>query len=189
MNKRNWIFFFSLFLCHCTTPPPDQSEKKPTPLPRSQVSYDDSTDNLTPYNDIDILALTNELNMSRPIERIGYQEQSFNTCEVQANRSKSPSCKQLYLGQLNFQAMCRQSTGTVSRVTLTPLHKPRLRWKKGYKRGLTSTNSKGYGNLLFLSNRSSRNGHLYLYLGSKIARKKLQDRWKLILPRSWCNHP
>ena len=84
--------------------------------------------------------------------------------------------------------MCRNSTGTVQSVTLTPLFSNKLRWKNKHgKRGLTSTDGRGYGSLGFISSNPANNGYLYLYLGSKIARKRFRDKWKLILPMSWCD--
>ncbi len=124
--------------------------------------------------------------MDHPMSRLGFEEKSFNTCKVESNRSPKPLCQQLYVARLNFQVMCRNSTGTVERVTLTPLNSTKLRWKKGSKRGFTSTNSSGFGRLGFVTSYPSINGHLYLYLGSKIARKRFRDQWKLILPQSWC---
>ena len=178
-----WILFLGLFIGACSTTPPTPKVY----LPKSQSSYSDKSYRSKKYNDIDVNALLTELKLDHPLEDIGYQERAFNTCGIDANRSKNPSCKRLYVGRLNFQVMCRDSTGTVSKVRLTPLNSKKLRWKKmGGKRGLTSTNSRGFGSLGFVSPYSSRNGHLYLYLGSKIARKRFNDRWKLILPKTWC---
>lgn len=168
--------------CQCTTTP----ETPKVFLPKSQSSYSDRDHTTERYNDIDVNALLAELNMDHPIETIGFQERAFNTCQVASNRSQSPSCQQLYVARLNFQVMCRDSTGTVERVNLTPLNSQRLRWKKGAKRGVTSTNSSGFGSLGFVTRYPSSDGHLYLYLGSKIARKRFRDQWKLILPKSWC---
>lgn len=124
--------------------------------------------------------------MDHPLEKLGFQERSFNTCKVNSNKSPKPLCQTLYVARLNFQVMCRDSTGTVQRVNLTPLHSRKLRWKKGRKRGRTSTNSAGFGSMGFVTDYPSINGHLLLYLGPKIARKRFRDNWKLILPKSWC---
>ncbi len=172
-----------LALCHCTTPPP---EKQEVLLPKSQSSYVGAPSISQQHNDIDVNALLHELEMNHPLETLGFQEKAFNTCEVKSNRSTAPLCKRLYVARLNFQVMCRESTGTVQKVNLTPLNSQKLRWKNGARRGFTSTDDRGYGSLGFVTRRPSSNGHLYLYLGSKIARKRFRDRWKLILPKSWC---
>lgn len=178
------LYSLLLFLCHCATDPEPVANKEY--LPKSQSSYVNQNHNSTRYNDIDLNALLDELNMNHPLETLGFQEQAFDTCQVSSNRSKTPYCQKLYVARLNFQVMCRDSTGTVEKVNLTPLTSQRLRWKRGRKRGLTSTNSQGYGSLGFVTRHPSKNGHLYLYLGSKIARKRFLDKWKLILPKSWC---
>jgi hypothetical protein len=178
------VFFLvlTLVLVNCTTTP----EKPPEFLPKSQSSYNNQDNRSSRYNDIDVNALLTEVGLDHPLEQIGFQERAFNTCQVAANRSKRPLCQRLYVTRLNFQVMCRHSTGTVERVRLTPLTSQKLRWKKDRKRGFTSTNRSGFGSLGFITPYSSRNGHLYLYLGSKIARKRFLDQWKLILPHSWC---
>ncbi len=174
-----------LVLCQCSTTPPPEKE---VILPKSQSSYSNRDFRSNTYNDIDLNALLSELHLDHPVENIGFQERSFNTCQVEANRSKRPYCENLYVARLNFQVMCRDSTGTVERVNLTPLYSSQLRWKGASKRGITSTNSRGFGSLGFVTKTPSSSGHLYLYLGHKIARKRFRDRWKLILPQSWCDH-
>ena len=180
---KSFLFFLSLLcLSNCTTTP-----KKPKVLlPKSQSSYVNRDNYSSRYNDIDVNALLTELKMDHPMENLGFQERSFNTCKIKSNRSQKPHCERLYVARLNYQVMCRDSTGTVERVNLTPLKSQRLRWKKGGKRGLTSTNSSGFGRLGFITKYPSKNGALYLYLGHKIARKRFKDKWKLILPKSWC---
>lgn len=127
--------------------------------------------------------------MDQPINNLGFQEKSFNTCSIESNRSKSPHCQRLYVSRLNFQVVCRDSTGTVERVNLTPLTSDRLRWKKqGGKRGLASTDNDGFGRLGFITKRPSEHGYIYFYLGSKIARKRFKDNWKVVLPKNWCQH-
>jgi hypothetical protein len=180
--KKLALFVGLLSLCHCESTP----EKKKILLPKSQSSYSTQTQTRSLYNDIDVNALLVELGMDHPMEQVGFTERPFNTCQVKANRSPRPQCQRLYVTRLNFKLMCRHSTGTVERVNLTPLFTRKLRWKGGRMRGYTSTNSKGFGSLGFITPTSSRYGHLYLYLGSKIARKKFQDQWKLVLPESWC---
>lgn len=185
MKYLRFLSFLSFLalLCQCSTTP-----KEPKIiLPKSQSSYSTKGSGSDRYNDIDLNHLYMEMNMDHPVEDLGFQERSFDTCEVEANKSKKPFCQTLYVARLNFQVMCRDSTGTVERVNLTPLARKRLRWKGGLKRGSTSTNSKGFGSLGFISRRPASHGHLYLYLGSKIARKRFQDNWKLILPKNWCS--
>lgn len=184
LSKTILFCFLIVFCCHCTTTPPP--EKPRYTLPKSQATYKSQSPRSHRYNDIDVNALMQELDMDSPIEAIGFQENAFNTCQIRSNRSKAPLCQKLYLGRLNFQVMCRQSTGTVEKVHLTPLNSEKLKWKKGGKRGKTATNASGFGSLSFVTRKPSQQGHLYLYLGSKIARKRLKDRWKLILPQSWC---
>lgn len=171
-----------LLLCNAcvTTPETDEPD-----LPKSKSSYP-NLDQRKSYNDIDILSLVRELEMDAPLQEIGFQEKSFNTCEVQSNRSEKPICQRLYLGKLNFQVMCRDSTGTVEKVNLEPLDHGNLKWKRGTHRGYARTNSMGYGSIEFVSTSSNMNQALYIYLGRKVARKSLKDMWKLILPKNWC---
>ena len=183
--KSFYLLLLLLFFAACSTTPP---KKTKVYFPKSQSSYSDKKSYGNRYNDIDVNALVEELDLNYPLSRLGYEERGFNTCKIKSNKSTSPSCKNLYLTRLNFQVMCRDSTGTVEKVNLTPLHSRKLRWKKkGGKRGVTATNSRGFGSLGFISNYPAKNGYLYLYLGSKIARKRFLDNWKLILPKSWCD--
>lgn len=174
-----------LICCQCSTTP---EKEKTVFLPPSESTYQSNPSSGNRYNDINLNDLFHELNMSHPLEKLGYQEKSFNTCQIQSNKSQRPLCKKMYVSRLNFHVMCRDSTGTVEKVTLEPLSQKMLRWKGGPKRGRTSTDSRGYGSLGFVSKYPSSNGHLYFYLGSKIARKRFKDNWKLILPKSWCDH-
>lgn len=171
-----------ILLVQCTSTPQASKEY----LPKSQSNYTSRTNYTQKHNDIDVNALLEELGMDHPQHQVGYTEKSFNACKVESNRSKNPSCERLYVSRLNFQVMCRDSTGTVERVNLTPLNSGKLRWKRQGQRGYTSTNTQGYGSLGFVTPYSTRNGFLYLYLGNKIARKRFKDQWKLILPMSWC---
>lgn len=180
------FLFLTLLLQACTSTPPPKPKKRI--LPKSQSSYSDRNYRAQKYNDIDINELLIELGMDHPMESVGFREKSFNTCQIESNHSPQPECQRLYISRLNFQVMCRNSTGTVQSVTLTPLFSNKLRWKNKHgKRGLTSTDGRGYGSLGFISSNPANNGYLYLYLGSKIARKRFRDKWKLILPMSWCD--
>lgn len=182
------VILLSIFLCQCSTTP--EPEELPD-LPKSNSSYinnNPTSKKPNSYNDIDVHALVNELNMNSPFNKIGFTEKSFNSCQVKSNRSRNPKCKRLFLGKVNYHVMCRRSTGTVEKVSLRPLTKSLLRWKRGPYRGTTSTNSKGFGTIYYISRSPSRNKALYLYLGKKVARKRLQDMWKLILPNSWCSY-
>lgn len=187
MKLLFWCFLFlTLLLQACASTPPPKPKKKF--LPKSQSSYSDRNYRVQKYNDIDVNELLVELGMDHPMESVGFREKSFNTCQIESNHSPAPQCQQLYISRLNFQVMCRNSTGTVQSVQLTPLFSNKLRWKNKHgKRGLTSTNGRGYGSLGFISQYPANDGYLYLYLGSKIARKRFQDKWKLILPMSWCD--
>jgi hypothetical protein len=179
-----FLILISLQLIKCSSTP--EVVEPDIDLPKSHSNYVKSEVNSSAYNDIDITTLIEELEVNHPLSTLGYQERSFNSCSVKANRSTQPYCQQLYLGRINYQVMCRDSTGTVDRVTLTPLYSQKLRWKSGVIRGETKTNASGFGQVGFISPNSTAFGHLYLYLGSKIARKQFRDNWKLILPKSWC---
>lgn len=170
--------------CSSTT---EIDEGEVAELPVSKSVYQNTNKSTQNYNDIDVNALLHELQLNHPVEQIGFQEKSFNTCQISSNRSPKPDCQTLYIGRLNFHAMCRDSTGTVETVQLTPLTTQNLSWKNGQKRGLTQTNNNGFGSLDFITPQSSRNGHLYLYLGNKVARKRFLDKWKMVLPGNWCS--
>jgi hypothetical protein len=139
------------------------------------------------YNQINIPALVAELKLDYPLNQLGFREQSFDTCAIESNLSSKPQCQRLYLVRVNYHILCRNSTGTVDRVRLTPMDRRKLSWKyKGF-RGLTTTTSQGMGSVGFISPKSSLNGHLYLYKGRRVARKSFQDQWKMVLPKEWCD--
>lgn len=185
MKTRAFFILISLsLLTSCTTTP----EEKPrqTYLPKSEVTYFKKDRQKKTYNRIDVPELMEELEMNSPPENVGYVEKSFNTCEVDANKSDHPSCQKLYLSRLNYQVVCRDSTGTVEKVNLTPMDSQKMRWRSPGKRGYTKTDKNGYGQVGFISRRPASQSYLYLHLGSKIARKRFKDNWKLVLPKSWC---
>lgn len=186
INRSFFIFLTSFCIFGCQHSP----EKKQTNihLPKSEVQFYNSKKTSEQYNDIDIPALIEELKMNTPIEKIGYQEKAFDTCSIESNRSSAPLCQKLYLSHLNYQVMCRESTGTVNKVNLTPLSTQAMRWRSPGKRGYTKTNQQGYGQVGFISSNPASASYLYFYLGSKIARKRFSDQWKLILPKNWCQH-
>jgi len=182
------ILLYALFFLFlgCATDPVVQ-ENQDEPFPKSPPSvYTQYKTVENQYNDIDLNSLSQELNMGRGIQTLGYDEKLFNTCKVKSNKSPRPYCENLYFSQLHFQMMCRDSTGTVDTVQLTPLFSDQLRWKSHGHKGFTQTNSQGFGRLDFVSKQSARQDHLYFYIGNKIARKSLKDFWKLILPQAWC---
>ncbi|MCB0377706.1 MAG: hypothetical protein KDD33_04375 [Bdellovibrionales bacterium] len=180
------LFIFSgLLLCHCTTTP--DPEKETLNLPKSPIGRRYVKRPRT-YNNINTMELMDELGVSKNWRNLGYYEKPFNACQVKANKSPNPSCEDLYLGVVNFHVMCRDSTGTVEKVNLFPLHSTDIRWKRGTHKGRTVTDKDGFGSVQFITRNSSRNASMYLYLGRKVARKQFKDYWKLILPMSWCNH-
>ncbi len=174
-----------LFFSGCVTDPVIEKDDSEL-LPKSQSVYTNHVPQENQYNDIDMFSLANELNMSGNTKKLGYEEKIFNTCQIKSNRSPRPYCENLYFSQLHFHLMCRDSTGTVETVRLTPLSSNKLRWKSHGHRGLTQTNSQGFGKLDFVSKNSALRDHLYFYIGNKIARKSFNDYWKLILPQAWC---
>jgi hypothetical protein len=181
------IFQLVWMVLGCATLPPEaQKPQSLQILPESEKVFVQTPDVNGSFNQIDVEQLLHELDMDRPLSQLGFQEKSFNTCEIKSNNSTRPLCQRLYLVRLNFHILCRDSVGTVSTVNLQPFHSNRLRWRQQGFRGVTSTTPSGFGSLGFISPHSSAAGHLYFYLDGKIARKSLRDNWKLVLPQSWC---
>lgn len=186
LSRISSLLVFVLSITACVTDP-EPKEIEADSLPKSPSVYLRTNPLQNQYNDIDLNALSIELNMTNSFDQLGYQEKLFNTCEIKSNRSPRPFCENLYLSQLHFQMMCRDSTGTVEKVTLEPLISDQLRWKSRNIKGSARTNNEGFGRLDFISKQSSHKEALYFSIGNKMARKSFKDYWRLILPKNWCN--
>lgn len=186
--RRTQALLCLVFIVRCGSTPKIEDVKRAS-LPPSEAEYRHANPRNGKYNQIDVGALLYELNMDRPLTQLGFTEKSFNTCAIKSNQSPTPYCQRLYLVRLNYQILCRKSTGTVTKVKLRPFYSKRLRWRHRGFRGQSETTQSGFGSLGFVSPKSAQQGRLYFYLDSKIALKRLSDNWKLVLPDSWCANP
>jgi hypothetical protein len=170
-----------LILWSCTSAP-----KKPEPTGK-YGTYRSSPNGMGQYNEIDIDNLMQELKIADNKVKVGYQEKSFDTCKVQSNFSSNPLCERLYLGVLHFQMVCRTNDAIVKRKDMLPLQSQNIRWKRGYLRGLASTDEQGYGTIKFITDVSSLFRPVIFRFQGHVVFKRLKDQWQMVLPNHWCD--
>ena len=190
MLKKNsilWILLF-YFVFGCT--PSKKRESSPEVKPVEQLgTYMGPRNSSGQHNSFSLGELQRELSMDRENSTLGYMERSFNTCQVQSNRSSSPRCVNLFYSSLNIKLGCRNNSGVVRSQNLVPLQVQSIRWKSGRHGGLVSTDALGFGQIRFVSHRSIKHSPMTLYVGSRMLYKRLKDSWGIVLPRKWCASP
>lgn len=169
MKKLCLFFSISLFLTSCATP-----SKPPATTVIGGV-------------EISIDTLKSKLGMQRDITDLGFEEESFDTCDFGIDQE--PSCKTNYLNIIHFRLQCRDSVGTVDSVTnieLIPVQSHHIRWKVGYFAGSTNTDSEGYGKVEFVSPGSSKSQRLSFRINQNSLGVTASEVSRIIVPKDWC---
>lgn len=171
-----------LALTACSTTP-----KAPAPVaPPPVVSADDGRE-----INIDFESIKRHLQMDRERTSLGLQEKSFNTCDTGYGYSKSQNCRQQNLTVIQFRLLCRDSEGTISTVLtesdLRPLERRSVRWNIRNSKGVTYTDSDGYGQILLASNASEKTQRVRIAIGNEFLYMRAGELQKVITPRPWCN--
>jgi hypothetical protein len=174
MTSKLLISLMALLLGACATQQQDEAifippyNPEATAIPRSDA------------------ALQSRLGMIRAINKLGFEERRFNPCEH--GLQQAPNCQSQYMTVLHFQLLCRDSTGTVSRVpnALTPLSKDYMTWKLAGKEGSTRTDVQGYGQLTMVSAKSTKGQRLILLIGKQFLGVTAEEASRLVLPKNFC---
>lgn len=174
MTSKLVLLMLTLILGACATQPKDELILIPPYNPEAAA---------IPRSDA---ALQSRLGMIRAINKLGFEEQRFNPCEQ--GLEQTPNCKQQYMTVVHFQLLCRDSTGTVSRVpnALTPLTRDQMTWKLSGKEGSTRTDVQGYGQVTLVSSRSAKGQRLILLIGKQFLGVTADEASRLVLPKNFC---
>ena len=170
---KKLVLFVAFLLSACsTTPKPeviDVGDYKAEEIPRFEAH------------------LQTRLGMVRAINSLGYEEQAFNPCQY--GLKSDAKCTKQYLTVLHFQLLCRDTEGTVTSapLTLTPITTDNINWKLVGKSGGTRTDAKGYGQLTFISPKSSKGQRLILRIGKQFLGFTASDMSKIVLPKNFCS--
>lgn len=174
--------FCLLILSACTTTAP---QKMPTPT-APPPPVDDGRD-----ANIDYESIKRHLHMDRERTALGIEEKSFNTCETGYGYSKSQRCRQQNLTVIHFRLLCRDSEGTISTVLtdadLRPLERRSVRWNIQNSKGVTYTDSDGYGQILMAFNGPQKSQRVRIAIGNEFLYMRAGELQKVITPRPWCD--
>lgn len=139
---------------------------------------------------VDEVALQRFLGLETPIERLGYAEKKFNTCNVGYGYSKVNNCRDCYFVVIQFQMLCRNSEGTVSEVVqssdLIKNANRSLRWDLKNFKGSTATDEKGYSQIRMIAPQSQRQQRLKLTLEKDFLYLRAGEVNKIVTPLPWC---
>jgi hypothetical protein len=125
-----------------------------------------------------------KLGMVRASTDLGYQEKSFDTCQM----GLRGECGRKYLAVVNFQLMCRETEGTVSTfpLELHPIVAPVLRWSMGRASGETQTDVNGYGQIAVITDRPLSHSRLLLKKERLFVAITAGEITRIVLPKNWC---
>ena len=139
---------------------------------------------------IDYDKLQSNLNMKYPRKKLGFFEKRFNTCKAGAGFVENTNCRKRRLAVVNFQLVCRDSTGTVEEAItdyeLVPVVSTRINWKLGYFSGRTHTDLDGYGKIRQVTPGSSKGQGLQLRIGKNALRLEVDGVRRIVVPKDWC---
>lgn len=129
--------------------------------------------------------LVDRLGMRRDISDLGFAEKRFSPCDPQS----VGVCQPKFFSVVHFQLLCRDSEGTVSSVPLhlRPLTSGRVNWQLGGKNGSTQTDTQGFGQFHFVSERSAKGQRLILRIGKQFMGFTVSEVSKVVLPDNFCS--
>lgn len=138
---------------------------------------------------IDLRGLKRALKLSAPLEKLGYREKGFNSCQVGYGYSPTQNCRSLTLIAIHFRLQCRESEGTIESLQnyeLRDITSRDMRWTIGNLTGTTETNGQGYGEILLVAPRSLRRQSLRLTRDEHFVGFTAGEVTRIIAPADWC---
>lgn len=175
------ILLSSLLLIACS------SKEKVKEAP---ISTQPQSDNKIVTESVDEIALQRALGLELPIERLGYAEKKFNTCEVGYGYSNVNNCRERYFVVIQYQMLCRDSEGTVSEVInshdLIKNVSRTLRWDLKDFKGTTTTDGLGYSQIRLIADKSQKQQRFKLTIEDDFLYLRAGEVNKIITPRPWC---
>jgi len=162
-----------LFAIGCATAPkPEETPVTPPPPPAPQ-----------PAPALDLSALERALNMDRGKTDLGYEEKSFNPCELQVSTG---NCRPLYFAVVHFQLQCRDVDGTTEDYQVEPISADHIKWTLGKLEGVTETDREGFGRIRVVAPASQAKQRLRLTLKNDFLVMRASDIRRVVTPPTWC---
>ncbi len=178
--KLTWIILFSLVgLISCQTPPPIIEK------PSAHSTWKDPQTQAL----IDLDELQDRLGLSRDMTELGFVEKLFNTCQVGSGFSATENCINQYMTVIHFRIQCRDTEGTVNYVSeqaLRPVVSDSVTWKLPRLKGQTFTNENGFGQVRYLSPRSSSHQKIRLTMFGKFLVITAGELKRVVVEKNWC---
>lgn len=174
-----------LFLLACASEEIRTPEEKPVSEKSKSISKPSTKKDMY----FDIRKLQSGLGMFRNASELGFDEISFNPCEHGLSTASGDGCNRQMLSVVHFRLRCRDSEGTVEYVSnaeLVPVVSDRIQWWLGDNSGFTSTDGKGYGQIVTVSVSSVRSKRLALKIGGNSLGLQASQVKQVVVPRDWC---
>lgn len=191
--KKIWLCFLLLFLAACTSAPTKKNTIEPEEsVPAPKVPMKASRPGFEKPISVDYDGLQRHLGLERELERTGFAEKSFSTCEVGYGYSSSKDCRKEFFVVINFRLMCRDSVGTVSTVLteddLMPLRRRSVTWLlQGAGTGEIQLDNEGYGQIKTTMATSGKKQRLKLTVDNDFLFLKAGEVKRIVAPGNWCN--
>jgi hypothetical protein len=183
--KKLFLFLCLVLVSACASKPVEQTPMS-TEMPKPVLQNSDSK---PVEENIDAYGLQNYLKLNLGFNQLGFIEKSFNTCSVGFGYSGTHNCRSRTFTVIQFQLMCRNSEGTVSKAItqadLRPISRRNVKWIIKNAKGNLMTDSEGYGQIAFISARSQKLERLRLAVDKDFLYMKAGEVTQLITPKSW----
>ncbi len=142
---------------------------------------------IPPSGQLSLESLKFQIGLGRSVEELGYSEKAFDSC--QTDPTPLVNCGRKTFQLIHFRLQCRDSVGTVdsvSQVELIPVVSNRINWRVGSESGVARTDAEGYGQIQFVSNKSSKKQRMSLKIAGNSLGVTAEDVSRIIVPRDWC---
>ncbi len=190
--QKLMALFPIVFLVACATAEKSQpvAEKRDwTPSPQSAPGPNLVGDGSSANIDYD--AIQRNLGLERNPDELGYQEKSFNTCQIGYGYSNSNDCQNRVFVVIHFQLLCRDSVGTVSTIVrasdMQAISNKNVNWKLKNKTGSLLTDSAGYGQIRMIASESQKSQRLKLGVENDFLYMRAQEINRVVTPQNWCS--
>lgn len=167
--KLHFTIMLILLVGCATTPKPETPVASP-PMPE-------------PVPALDISALERALSMDRNKSELGFEEKSFNPCELHV---PSNDCRPMFLAVVHFQLQCRDVEGTTENYQVEPINSDHIKWTLGKIAGVTETDREGFGQIRVLTSASQAKQRLRLTLNNDFLILRAADARRIVTPPNWC---
>jgi hypothetical protein len=163
--------------------PVEKPQAQPTPAPSMEEVVVENID----YN-----GLENFLKMQKPVEKLGYSEKSFATCEVGYGYSSNSHCRREIFVSVHFQLFCRENeeesyTQALTVTDMHPLKDVTAKWTLDNKHGEINLDDQGYGQIKTVVHTSPRSRRLKIAVGNENLYIKSGEISKVVTPSNWCH--